>query len=112
MRRGGFLLPSEALCRSPELSPREEQRTQGHDVAASAPDPKEDGKRPSHPPAQAAGSLPSRSVRSTPGDPLLLANKNVLGRGRVGGNLLGAPGCQIPSGLGSSLGLPLSLVPP
>ena len=45
---------------------------QGHDFAA-APDPKEDAKRPSHPPAQAAGSLPSRSVGSTPGDPLLLA---------------------------------------
>ena len=67
---------------------------QGRDVAAAAPDPKEDGKRPSHPPAQAAGSLPSRSVRSTPGDPLLLANKNVLGRGSVGGNLLGAPGSR------------------
>lgn len=86
---------------------------QGRDVAAAAPDPKEEAKRPSHPLAQAAGSLPSRSVDPWEGgDPLLLANKNVLGRGRVGGNLLGAPGCQIPSGLGSSLGLPLSLVRP
>lgn len=84
---------------------------QGHDFAAAS-DPKEDAKRPSHPSAQAAGSLPSRSVGSTPGDPLLLANKNVLGKGSVGGNLLGAPGYQIPSCFGSSLGLPLSLVPP
>ena len=104
VRRGGFLLPSEALCRSPGLSPRREQRLQGQDSRPQQIRGKtHSGLTPSRP---GSGQPPSRSVRSTLGDPLL-ANKNVLGR-----NLLGAPGVEFPAALVLPWGLPLSLVPP
>ena len=104
VRRGGFLLPSEALCRSPGLSPRREQRLQGQDSRPQQIRGKtHSGLTPSRP---GSGQPPSRSVRSTLGDPLL-ANKNVLGR-----NLLGAPVVEFPAALVLPWGLPLSLVPP
>ena len=65
VRPGGFLLPSEALCRSPGLSPWREQRLQGQDSRPQQIRRKtHSGLTPSRP---GSGQPPSRSVRSTLG---------------------------------------------